>query len=76
MLRVVRGTMSFVAEVHPRFDYGRASHRIVPSAGNGAKFVSDDLTLTLHRIGDPVLHGAGAPGISSSSATASESRAA
>ena len=57
MLRVVRGTMSFVAEVKPKFDYGRASHRIVPGDGMGAKFVSDDLTLTLHRVGDPVLHG-------------------
>jgi GH15 family glucan-1,4-alpha-glucosidase len=56
MLRVVRGTMSFVAEVRPKFDYGRASHRIVPGDGVGAKFVSDDLTLTLHRVGDPVLH--------------------
>ncbi|SFS07595.1 Glucoamylase (glucan-1,4-alpha-glucosidase), GH15 family [Microbacterium sp. cf046] len=58
MLRVVRGTMSFIAEVKPRFDYGRASHRIVPSDGAGAKVVSDTLSLTLHRVGDPVLHGA------------------
>ena len=57
MLRVVRGTMSFVAEVKPKFDYGRAAHQIVPGDGVGAKFVSDDLTLTLHRIGEPVLHG-------------------
>ncbi len=57
VLRVVRGTMSFVAEVKPKFDYGRASHRIVPTDGAGAQFVSDDLTLTLHRVGDPVLHG-------------------
>ena len=42
MLRVVRGTMSFTAEIQPRFAYGRASHRIVPSEGNGAMFVSDD----------------------------------
>ena len=58
MLRVVRGTMSFVAEVKPKFDYGRASHTIVPGDGQGAKFVSDDLSLTLHRVGDPVFHGA------------------
>ena len=37
MLRVVRGTMSFVAEVKPKFDYGRASHRIVPADGDGCE---------------------------------------
>jgi GH15 family glucan-1,4-alpha-glucosidase len=57
MLRVVRGTMSFVAEVKPKFDYGRASHTIVPSHGEGAMLVSDDMSLTIHRVGDPVLHG-------------------
>ena len=57
MLRVVRGTMSFVAEVKPRFDYGRATHRIVPSHGEGAVLVSDEMSLTIHRVGDPVLHG-------------------
>ncbi|WP_353828501.1 glycoside hydrolase family 15 protein [Agromyces sp. SYSU T0242] len=56
MIRVVRGEMTFEGEVQPRFDYGRASHRLEP-AGVGAKFVSDDLVMTLHRVGDPVLHG-------------------
>ncbi|WP_430647989.1 glycoside hydrolase family 15 protein [Agromyces sp. GXS1127] len=56
MVRVVRGEMTFEGEIQPRFDYGRAPHRLVP-AGVGAKFVSDDLTLTLHRVGDPILHG-------------------
>jgi GH15 family glucan-1,4-alpha-glucosidase len=57
MLRVVRGTMTFVAEVQPRFDYGRTSHVIVPGDGHGATFVGGDMALTLHRVGDPVLHG-------------------
>ncbi|MFC9917526.1 glycoside hydrolase family 15 protein [Agromyces binzhouensis] len=56
MVRVVRGEMTFEGEIQPRFDYGRAPHRFVPS-GPGAKFVSDDLVLTLHRVGDPILHG-------------------
>ena len=57
MVRVVRGTMTFEAEVQPRFDYGRKPHTVEASDGNGVKFVSDDLSLTLHRVGDPVLHG-------------------
>ncbi|BDZ54437.1 glucoamylase [Agromyces marinus] len=55
MVRVVRGEMTFEGEIQPRFDYGRAPHRLVRS-GVGAKFVSDDLTITLHRVGEPVVH--------------------
>jgi GH15 family glucan-1,4-alpha-glucosidase len=56
LLRVVRGSMAFVADIQPRFDYGRQSHTIVPGDG-GVTFVSDDLSLTVHRVGEPVLHG-------------------
>src|ERR671916_2647433 len=48
LLRVVRGTMRFRMEIQPRFDYGRKPHELHLSEG-GALFVSDDLTLTLHR---------------------------
>ena len=57
MLRVVRGTMSFEAEVQPRFDYGRAPHTIDVVDGAGVIFSSGDQSLTVHRVGDPVLHG-------------------
>jgi GH15 family glucan-1,4-alpha-glucosidase len=56
MVRVVRGTMTFVGDIQPRFDYGRAPHRLVP-VGLGAQFVTDDLTMTLHRVGDPIMRG-------------------
>lgn len=56
LIRVVRGTMQFVADVQPRFDYGRASHT-VELGHDGAVFASDALTLTMHRVGDPVVHG-------------------
>jgi GH15 family glucan-1,4-alpha-glucosidase len=48
-IRVVRGTMRFAIEVQPRFDYGRASHK-VELTEHGAVFASDDLELTLHGI--------------------------
>ena len=34
-----------------------AAHDRARRQGDGAKFVADDLSLTLHRVGDPVLHG-------------------
>src|SRR5215467_3087517 len=48
-IRVVRGTMRFAIEVQPRFDYGRASHKLELTE-HGAVFASDDLGLTLHGI--------------------------
>ena len=48
LVRVVRGTMRFRMEVQPRFDYGRKPHELRLSE-EGALFVCDDLTLTLHR---------------------------
>ncbi len=47
VVRVVRGTMRFVLECAPRFDYGRAPHDLELRDG-GAVFHSSDLSLTLH----------------------------
>jgi GH15 family glucan-1,4-alpha-glucosidase len=46
-VRVVRGTMRFILECAPRFDYGRAAHELKLTDG-GAVFRSSDLRLTLH----------------------------
>jgi GH15 family glucan-1,4-alpha-glucosidase len=48
-IRVVRGTMRFAIEVQPRFDYGRASHKLELTE-NGGLFQSDGLELTMHAI--------------------------
>ena len=56
LVRVVRGTMRFVAEIQPRFDYARKPHKVEVTS-EGAVFASDDLTLTLHRVGDPIVRG-------------------
>jgi GH15 family glucan-1,4-alpha-glucosidase len=50
-LRVARGTMQFVVEVQPRFDYGRAGHT-VETTDVGAVFRSTGgMELTLHSAG-------------------------
>ena len=50
-LRVARGTMKFVLDIHPRFDYGRMGHKVEVS-GNGAVFRADNgMELTLHTAG-------------------------
>jgi GH15 family glucan-1,4-alpha-glucosidase len=49
-LRVARGTMRFVVDIQPRFDYGRAKHTIEVSE-NGAVFRSGAMELTLHTSG-------------------------
>ena len=56
LVRVVRGTMRFVAEIEPRFDYARKSHSVAVTDA-GAVFESDDMSLTMHRVGTPVLRG-------------------
>jgi GH15 family glucan-1,4-alpha-glucosidase len=50
ILHVVRGTMRFVGEIQPRFDYGRQPHTLKVSA-DGAVFHTDALELTLHLSG-------------------------
>jgi GH15 family glucan-1,4-alpha-glucosidase len=51
MLRVVRGTMRFVVDIKPRFDYGRRSHTLELSE-NGAVFDAGGMHLTLHPVGE------------------------
>jgi GH15 family glucan-1,4-alpha-glucosidase len=49
-LRVARGTMQFVLDLQPRFDYGRAEHTVELSDA-GAVFRAGDTELTLHTAG-------------------------
>ena len=50
LMRVVRGSMRFVMDVKPRFDYGRLPHKLEVS-DEGAVFHADGLQLTLHSVG-------------------------
>jgi GH15 family glucan-1,4-alpha-glucosidase len=50
-LKVVRGTMTFVADVKPRFDYGRAKHTL-DITSHGFVFTSGDMHLTLNPTGE------------------------
>ncbi len=45
LVRVVRGTMEFTLDCQPRFDYGRAPHKLQVLDG-GARFETADLHLT------------------------------
>ena len=49
-LRVARGSMQFVVDLQPRFDYGRGTHTVEVSEA-GAVFRSDGMHLTLHTAG-------------------------
>ena len=51
-LRVVRGTMRFVMEIQPRFDYARKAHKLELSE-DGAVFRAEGLELTVHSVGEP-----------------------
>ncbi|WP_082101512.1 glycoside hydrolase family 15 protein [Demequina rhizosphaerae] len=57
LVRVVRGTMAFVGEIQPRFDYGRAAHTLEQVSADGAVFGTGGPSLTVHRIGGVVMHG-------------------
>src|ERR1700746_3081321 len=48
-IRVVRGTMRFKIELQPRFDYGRAAHKIDYNE-HGGVFQADGMSLTAHAI--------------------------
>ncbi|WP_327010406.1 glycoside hydrolase family 15 protein [Dactylosporangium sp. NBC_01737] len=50
MLRTVRGTMRFMLDVRPRFDYGRAPHKL-DLFDEGAVFSCDSMELTVHPVG-------------------------
>jgi GH15 family glucan-1,4-alpha-glucosidase len=49
-LRVARGTMRFVIDIQPRFDYGRAKHTMDLSE-HGVVFESGGMQLTMHASG-------------------------
>jgi GH15 family glucan-1,4-alpha-glucosidase len=49
-VRVVRGTLRFVVDLQPAFDYARAKHTLHLTA-DGAQFTSDGADLTLHLAG-------------------------
>jgi GH15 family glucan-1,4-alpha-glucosidase len=51
-LRVVRGTMRFVMDIQPRFDYARQPHKVEFSE-DGAVFHADSMALTVHTVGRP-----------------------
>jgi len=51
-IKVVRGTMRFAIEIQPRFDYGRAAHKI-ESNEDGGVFQADGMALTVHGIAPP-----------------------
>jgi GH15 family glucan-1,4-alpha-glucosidase len=49
-VKVVRGAMTFVADIRPRFDYGRAKHKL-DITEDGFVFTSGDMHLTLNPTG-------------------------
>jgi GH15 family glucan-1,4-alpha-glucosidase len=51
-VRVVRGTLRFLLDLQPAFDYARARHTLRLTA-DGAQFTSDGASLTLHLAGSP-----------------------
>ena len=59
-MKVVRGRMRFVAEIKPRFDYGRASHTL-ELGPDGCVFRSGDMHLTVSPTGTRQV-APGAPG--------------
>jgi GH15 family glucan-1,4-alpha-glucosidase len=50
LIRVVRGSLRFVMDIKPRFDYGRMPHKLEVS-DEGAVFHADGMELTLHSVG-------------------------
>ncbi len=50
-IKTVRGTMKFVMDVKPRFDYGRAPHKL-DITENGFVFHSGGMELTLSPVGE------------------------
>ena len=60
-LRVARGTMQFVLEIQPRFNYGRSDHSVEVSEERCRSSAAEDgMHLTLHTAGrvDPAKGGA------------------
>jgi GH15 family glucan-1,4-alpha-glucosidase len=61
-VKVVRGTMNFVTDIKPRFDYGRARHSLEITA-EGFVFAAGDTHLTLHPTGTRTVGGGQGLGI-------------
>ena len=59
-LRVARGTMQFVLEIQPRFNYGRSGHTLEVTDSGAVFHGQDGMRLTLHTAGrvDPAQGGA------------------
>jgi GH15 family glucan-1,4-alpha-glucosidase len=51
-LRVARGTMQFVVEIQPRFNYGRTGHTVDLSPDGAVFRTADGMELTLHIAGE------------------------
>src|ERR1700733_11452939 len=51
-VRVVRGTLRFLVDLQPAFDYARAKHTL-HLTGDGGQFTSAGTDLTLHLAGSP-----------------------
>jgi GH15 family glucan-1,4-alpha-glucosidase len=58
-LKVARGTMQFVLDLQPRFDYGRAEHTVEVTDA-GAVFRAGDAELTVHTAGRRAIEQGGA----------------
>jgi pentatricopeptide repeat protein len=61
-LKVVRGTMSFVADVKPRFDYGRVKHTLEVTSDGFVFSSANGQHLTLHPTGMRQLNSGGHDG--------------
>jgi pentatricopeptide repeat protein len=62
-LRVARGTMRFVMEVQPRFDYGRAVHTAEVTDAGAVFRTAGGMELTLHSTGERRTGGEGGAAI-------------
>ncbi len=51
-LRVARGTMKFIVEIEPRFDYGRASHTVEVTDVGAVFRAAGGMELTLHTVAE------------------------
>ncbi|RST00566.1 glycoside hydrolase family 15 protein [Streptomyces sp. WAC07149] len=59
VMRAVRGTVRFVLECRPRFDYGRAPHVLTCDDGATARFDGPGITAHLQALGPVVLEADG-----------------
>ena len=58
LIRVVRGSMTFVGEIRPAFTYGTVAHTgVEPALGDGVLFRGGDQALTVHRVGEIIRRG-------------------